>query len=201
MASKTSIANGALVKLGQDLITSITDTNNKAARICNERIDNCKEIVLNTSYFHGSIKRTKLAALTTVPAFKFSNEFQLPTDCLKLVTVDPENKDTFYSLEGGKILFDGTELEIIYVSNIEDFNLLDPLVNEAISACLAYDIAYLITNDNQTSERMQQLYERTMQKAISANNRQRRRQGFEATDFLNARLIGGYATTYPKPTT
>jgi hypothetical protein len=200
MASKTSIANGALVKLGQDLITSITDTNNKAARICNERIDNAKEVVLNTSYFHGSIKRVTLAALTTTPAFKYSNEFQIPSDCLKIVTVEPEFKDTDYALEGGKILFDGNTLEVIYVSNITDFNLLDPLVNEAISAYLAHDIAYLITNDNQTVARMEEVYNKTLQKAISSNNRQRRQQGFEATDFLNARLIGGYPASYPKPT-
>lgn len=201
MASKTSIANGALVKLGQDLINSVTDTNNKAARICNERLDNAKEVVLNASYFVGSIKRVTLASTTTTPAFNYTNEFELPSDCLKVVTVEPTGKDTDYALEGGKILYSGTSLELIYVANITDFNLLDPLVNEAISCYLAYDIAYLITNDNQTTERMKEMYEATIRKAITNNNRQRRRLSFQATDFLNARLIGGYPASYPKPTT
>ena len=200
MASRTSIANGALVKLGQDLINNITD-NSKAARVCNERIDNAKEVVLNSAYFNGSLKRVELAALTSTPPYYYSNEFQLPSDCLKLVTVDPKNKDTDYALEQGKIYYDGTSLEIIYISNIEDFNLLDPLVNEAISCYLAHDISYLLTKDNQLVDRMEVTYERILRKAITNNNRQRKRLKFEATDFLDARLTGGYPSTYPKPTT
>jgi len=199
MASATSIANGALIKLGQDLINAITDTNSKAARICNERLPNARQVVLNSAPFNGSVKRVTLASTVNTPEFFYTNEFQLPSDCLTLITVEPQYKDTDYALEGDKILYSGTELNIIYVADIaNDYNKVDPLVQEAISAYLAKDIAYIITNDNQTANRMEEIYERTLRKAISRNNKQLKRLTFEGTDWLDARLVGGYPSTYPK---
>jgi hypothetical protein len=201
MANETSIANGALVKLGQQLITSINDSSSNAANICKERISNAKEVVLTSFPFNGAVSRVTLAADVATPAYDYSNQFTLPSDCLRLITVEPAFADTDYALEGRKILFSGDTLEIIYIKNITDYNELDPLVNESISCYLAYDIAYLITNDNQTTERMMQMYEKTIKKAKAANNRQLKKLSFYAANWSDARLVGGYPSQYPTPTT
>lgn len=201
MANETSIANGALVKLGQQLITSINDTSSNAANICKERIANAKEVVLTSFPFNGSISRTTLAADTATPAYDYDNQFSLPTDCLRLITVEPAFADTDYALEGRKILFSGDTLEIIYIKNVTDYNELDALTNEAISCYLAYDISYLITNDNQTTERMMMMYEKTIKKAKASNNRQLKKLSFYASNWSDSRLVGGYPSQYPTPTT
>ena len=203
MANKTGIANGALVKLGQDLITDIADTSSKAARLCNERLDNARQIVLESHPFNGSVTRVTLAADVDTPSGDgYSNQFSLPANNLRLITVEPISGSTDYALEGSKILFSGTELEIIYIEDtLDDYNLLSALVNEAISAYLAYDLGYLITNDNTTTERMEGLYEKTRRRAITANNRQRKKESFHAEEWLNARMTGGYPSQYPRPTT
>ena len=199
MANRTSVANGALVKLGQDLINSITDSNDKAARLCNERLDNAKEVVLSSYPFSGAIKRTKLAPTTDVPAFNYDNSFLIPADALRILTVDPSFRDSDYQLEADRILFSGTELELIYVANISDYNLLQPIANETISCYLAYDLAYVITNDNQTVDRMYELYERTRQRAIASNNRELKRQEFFTDEWVSSRLLGSYPSRFPAP--
>jgi hypothetical protein len=201
MANKTGIANGALVKLGQDLINDIADTSSKAARLCNERIDNARQVVLESVLFNGATTRVTLAADLDVPAYDYSNQFSLPSDCLRLVTVEPTNGSTKYDIEEDKILFDGTSLEIIYVKDQTDYNKLSPLVNETISAYLAYDLAYIITNDDSVVQQMERLFEKTKRKATTANNRQRKKESFYADGFITARLVGGYPSQYPQPTT
>lgn len=199
MASSTSIANGALVKLGQDLINAITDTESKAARLCKERIDNARQVVLNSHPFNGSVTRVRLAALTSTPAYDYTHEFQIPTDCLGILTVEPNVSTTDYSLEGDKILYSGTTLDIIYMKDQTDYNKLDILVNEAISCYLAYDLAYIITNDNGTVERSLAMYDKIFRKAVARNNRQLKRLSFYADSWISARLAGGYPSTYPTP--
>lgn len=199
MANRTSVANGALVKLGQDLINSITDENDKAARLCNERLDNAKEVVLSSYPFSGAITRTILVPTTDVPAFNYDNSFQIPADCLRILTIQPHERDTDYKLEGDRILYSGTDLDFIYVSNITDYNLLQPIANETISCYLAYDIAYAISNDNQVVDRMYQLYEKTRARAIASNNRELKREEFFATDWIDARLLGSYPSRFPAP--
>ena len=185
--------------MGQDLINSITDKNDKVARLCNERLDNAKQVVLSSYPFSGAVQRVILAATDEVPAFNYSNAFKIPDDCLRIVTLDPSFKDSDYQIEGDRILFSGSTLEMIYVSDISDYNLLQPIANETISCYLAYDMSYAITNDNQLVDRMYALYEKTRQRAIASNNRELKREEFFARDWVDARLTGGYPSTFPSP--
>ena len=110
-------------------------------------------IFLTFSFFQTYADTNEIKKVNADVTYDYSKQFSLPSDCLRLVTVEPTNGSTKYDIEEDKILFDGTSLEIIYVKDQTDYNKLSPLVNETISAYLAYDLAYIITNDNKDFER------------------------------------------------
>ena len=97
------------------------------------------EVILGTAL----IKRQQLAQDTATPAYGFSYQFTLPSDCLRLLNLDAYNSD--HKVEGRKILCNESAIKIIYVSQVTDPNEMDVLLRETISAGLAADIAYAIT--------------------------------------------------------
>ena len=156
MASVVSICNSALNQLGAASITALTD-NSKNARLCNERYGTVRDAVFRSHPWNCLIKRQQLAQDTATPAYGFSFQFTLPSDCLRLLNLDAYNSD--HKVEGRKVLCNESALKIIYCSQITDPNEMDILLRETISAALAADIAYAITANLQVGKLMQEKYE------------------------------------------
>ena len=156
MASVVQICNSALNQLGAASITALTD-NSKNARLCNERYAVVRDAVFRSHPWNSLIKRQQLAQTTNTPAYGFSYEFALPSDCLRVLTINAYNSD--YKVEGRKILCNESSIKITYVSQETDPNEMDVLLRETISAGLAADIAYAITANLQVSKLMQEKYQ------------------------------------------
>ena len=156
MASVVQICNSALNQLGAASITALTD-NSKNARLCNERYTVVRDAVFRSHPWNSLIKRQQVAQTTNSPAYGFSYEFALPSDCLRVLTIDAYNSD--YKVEGRKILCNEQTIKITYVSQETDPNEMDVLLRETISAGLAADIAYAITANLQVSKLMQEKYQ------------------------------------------
>ena len=84
MASVVQICNSALNQLGAASITALTD-NSKNARLCNERYTVVRDAVFRSHPWNSLIKRQQLAQTTNTPAYGFSYEFALPSDCLRVL--------------------------------------------------------------------------------------------------------------------
>ena len=162
MASVVQICNSALNQLGAASITSLTD-NSKNARLCNERYATVRDAVFRCHPWNSLIKRKQLAQDTATPAFGFSFQFTLPSDCLRLLAIDAYNAD--HKVEGRKVLCNESALKIIYCSQVTDPNEMDILLRETISAALAADIAYAITSNNTTQQNMIALYQEKLRDA------------------------------------
>tara|TARA_A100000164_G_C21894667_1_gene767223 strand:+ start:1068 stop:1649 length:582 start_codon:yes stop_codon:yes gene_type:complete len=156
MASVVQICNSALNQLGAASITALTD-NSKNARLCNERYVVVRDAVFRSHPWNSLIKRQQLAQTTNTPAYGFSFEFALPSDCLRVLGLDAYNSD--YKVEGRKILCNEKTIKISYVAQETDPNEMDILLRETISAGLAADIAYAITANLQVSKLMQEKYQ------------------------------------------
>jgi len=156
MASVVQICNSALNQLGAASITALTD-NSKNARLCNERYAVVRDAVFRSHPWNSIIKRQQLAQTTNTPAYGFSYEFALPSDCLRVLTINAYNSD--YKIEGRKILCNESSIKITYVAQETDPNEMDVLLRETISAGLAADIAYAITANLQVSKLMQEKYQ------------------------------------------
>lgn len=86
MASEVEICNSALIKLGDDTITSLTD-DSKRARLCNAQFARLRDEVLRAHPWNFAIRRASLAKLSQAPAFEFAAAFRLPEDpyCLRVL--------------------------------------------------------------------------------------------------------------------
>jgi len=156
MASVIQICNSALNQLGASSITALTE-NSKNARLCNERYETVRDAVFRSHPWNCLIKRVQLAQDTDTPAWGFTYQYTLPSDCLRVLQI--KDYDADYKIEGRKLLINEADVFLIYLAQITDVNQLDVLLRETISAGLAADIAYAITANLQVGKLMQEKYE------------------------------------------
>ena len=162
MASVIQICNSALNQLGASSITALTE-NSKNARLCNERYETIRDAVFRSHPWNCLIKRVQLAQDTDTPAWGFTYQYTLPSDCLRVLQIKDYNLD--YKIEGRKLLINESEVYLIYSAQITDVNELDVLLRETISAGLASDVAYNITSNLQVSKLMAEKYQAKLSEA------------------------------------
>lgn len=163
MTTEINIINAALIKLGSDLINSRSQANSKSAKVANQLYDMLRQELLRRHPWNFATKRASLALLTTEPAFEYSYEFQLPADCLRVIRLrDPYQT---YKIEGRKILTNDTTCQIIYIADIDDTSLFDPLFSNVLSIYLAYRMASAITGSSQLEQELGSLFTITLRDA------------------------------------
>lgn len=179
------ICNSALMKIGANLIDSLTD-GSKEANACTQRYIPSKRSVLRMHPWHCAIRRVVLSPLTSTPAFGYAYQFRVPADFVRVVIVNPETESD-YKVEGQMILGDFTTLDLKYVSDVDE-SLIDDLIAEAIACYLAWDISFFITQSNTTKDVMNKDLKMIISKAKLANAQELPTQEVEANYFLEQRL-------------
>ena len=178
-----------------DQVFSYFDTeNSKNARLCNERYAVVRDAVFRNHPWNCLIKRQQLAQTTNTPAYGFSYEFSLPSDCLRVLGLDAYNSD--YKVEGRKILCNESSIKITFIAQETDPNAMDVLLRETISAALAADIAYGVTSSNPVTQNMYQLFQDKLRDArfVDATEGQNTSPDLGMTDeiesstFINSRF-------------
>lgn len=166
MSSEVGICNSALIKIGEDTITALSE-DTKAARLCNQIYNATRDAVLRAHIWNFAIKRVELAVNTTAPVFEYSNAFDLPSDCLRVLNL--EDSDTMTSIvfkvEGRQLVTNESTAKIRYISRVEDPNQFDDLFKEALSARLAYELAYPLAESNTLMQNMYSVYKDKLSEA------------------------------------
>tara|TARA_R110000803_G_scaffold101792_1_gene169812 strand:- start:237 stop:866 length:630 start_codon:yes stop_codon:yes gene_type:complete len=187
---KTGIANLALSNLGEARIQSLTD-NNSRARACNARIDAVISAILRMHVWNSALERQQLTNIGS-PVFGWNYMYQLPSDCIKVVEVNPVSK---YQVEKKNILSNETTLYLLYVAQPTDINNLDVLLAEAIAMKLAVEIAETLTSKANLKNEMMQKFVIALQEARGANSKDRTPDRREESSYLNAKR-GFYSYTH-----
>lgn len=175
MATKVSICNAALVKVGQTRITSLTDDVNAAGTL-SAIYDDKRDAELAAAPWSFAIVRAELPASTTVPAFGRAYAYPMPTDCLRLVQVgddytwyDPTNGGIF-EYEGGAVLTDqASPLQVRYIQRVTNEGLFPPLFAEALACRLAAEICETLTQDAGKRDRAWAERKMALRDAVRAN--------------------------------
>jgi hypothetical protein len=180
MASQVGIANRALTKVGETRILSLAD-DVEAARVIFSLWDIVRDAELRARNWNFSIARASLAALVAAPAWGFVRQFQLPSDCLRVVQVDEffpgpsmsdyRNKsEAVYQIEGGRILTDlAAPLPIRYVSRVEDTGSWDAMFAEVFACRLAVEVCERLTQSNTKRQIAWDEYQQAMRAAVRSD--------------------------------
>lgn len=186
MASKTEIANRALIKVGERRVSNVETTDTEAARTINELYDTVRDAVLSSYPWNFSIKRANLAPDATSPVWEWNYAYTVPSDFLSLVCIkdNPE-----YDFENNKILTDeGTTLYIKYISKVTNTGLYSPVFVEAFSALLAAESIEKITQSNTKKAALQAEYERIIRRAHMIDAQENPIKDLELDEWVTSRL-------------
>jgi hypothetical protein len=182
--TKLSICNGALQKIGVPRIASI-DEASKEGRICNSEFDKARRAVLRMYHWSFATKRVVLSPLVNVPAFEYEYTFELPSDCLRVLSLF-EYYDT-HRVEGLHILANSDTLNLVYTADVEDFTQIDDLFVDALEWFLGYTIARYLTESETTRQEALQGFKSIMPLAKFVQSTEHSQPVLEADDLLLAR--------------
>jgi hypothetical protein len=156
------IANRAITFLGGATITALTD-DTKEGRACNRLYEQTRDQCLRDYPWNFAIKRVQIAANTISPVFEYTNAFDWPSDCLRIIEVDTTEE---WAVEGRQIVSDASApLDVVYLHQVTDANLFDALFIEAYALRLAADIAYDITASQTVAQNAETKYMAKLQQA------------------------------------
>ncbi len=162
MATEVSICSNALRRLGDDPITSLTEDTERA-RLCNAFYEDTRDYVLRSHSWNFATTRATLPQLSTTPIYEYSYQYALPTDpyCLRVLSM--EYNDYIYKIEHvagiGRVLLSNEDTaKILYVARITDTTQFDSMFVDCLTAKLAAELAYPVTNSTTLQTQMEKLY-------------------------------------------
>nr|DAQ54373.1 MAG TPA: tail tubular protein [Caudoviricetes sp.] len=180
MASQVEIANRALTKIGEARILSLSD-DVEAARVISSLWGVVRDSELRARNWNFSITRTTLAALASAPSWGYSYQYQLPSNCLRVLQAGEyfpgpsmsdyrNSSEAVWQIEGGRILTDlGAPLKIRYVARVEDTGVWDAAFNEVFACKLAIEVCERVTQSNTKREFAWEEYNRAISMAVRAD--------------------------------
>jgi len=173
MASRIEIANLALTHLGQPPITALDD-GSVAANTLNTLFDPTVAALLRAHVWNFAKVRENLPAMAGKPEFGYTAQYQLPSNCLRVVRVGQyvHALDTFahYSIEQGRILINHTgSLPVQYVQMVSDAGHFDVLFVDALAVRLALNACERLLQSNAKRQILSEELEYTLRIARRAN--------------------------------
>lgn len=186
--SETALANRALLLIGQNTITSLTD-NSREARAANILYSQVRDSVLSAHAWNCATKRVTLSALGTAPAWGFDSQFQLPADFIRLIRMEDMRDD--FRIEGGKLLTSTGDGKIRYVYRLEDVSQMDDALKDAIAYRLAAELAATLKGSINDHRLMMQEYESVLGSARLRDSQQAPTERMESSTWVDARSGGG----------
>ena len=192
MASVVDICNSALNLLGASTISALTD-DSKNARLCNQRYEPVRNRIFRSHAWNCLTKRVQLAQDSTAPVVEYSYAYTLPSDCLRVLKIhtgatDSIASDIDYQVEGRKIKTNEGTVYLVYIALITDPNEYDVYLQEAISASLASDIAYAVTNNATLAKNYQEVADERLREARFIDATENSLGTIESNEFTDARL-------------
>lgn len=133
------------------------------------------------------------------PRFTFAYYHTLPTDCLKLVSLNHTDE---WRLEGDrKIASDDAELEIYYVKDVALVDATaDSVFTEALAQYLAYDICYALTQSQGLRRELKADFREMISRASFENAIEEPREYLDTSEWIESRFNGvsGGGARFPR---
>jgi len=167
LSSIVEICNMGLTLIGDQVITALTDDNDRA-RVATLFYESTRDAVLRAHPWGFSKTRKELALDGATPEFGYSYQFTLPTDpkCLRVLSVEEDYPGQIpYSIEGRKLLCDDATMSILYIAQITDSGNFDALFTDTLAARLGMVFAEALTKQKTLVELAAKVYEMKIEEA------------------------------------
>jgi hypothetical protein len=185
MVSVVGIVNSALIKIGADTITSLTD-DSAEARAANAQYEKLRDEVLRAHPWNFAIARAQLPRLAEAPAFGYAHQYQLPADSLRVLLM--QGGRAAFEIEGRRLLTDEETAAVLYIRRVTDPNQFDAMFAEALATRIAADLAYPLANSTTLAGAMMQLYRDALAHARAIDGQEGGPQrALEAATWIEAR--------------
>jgi hypothetical protein len=170
MASVVDICNRALSKIGEKPISALTDSNPRAVA-CNLWYEGVRDSLLreNPGNWNFAVTRATLAQSETTPTFGWDYQYALPTACLRVISLYESDRNGDWEVENGYLVTDWTTANIIYVTQVTDTTLFDPLFIDCVVCRLAMEMCLNLTEDQGKRQAAQQEYAYWLRKAKASD--------------------------------
>lgn len=185
--NQISICNSALIKVGADRISSITQ-DTRSAVLLNAIWDQVRDAVLRAHPWNFAIKRVTLNPTGTAPEYEYDYAFDLPNDCLRVL--EHQYNDVDFIVENGQILTDEATFPCRYIYRNDDPSDWDACFAEALSWRLARELAYAITQSSTLADQCEKSYMKALAEARSMDGTEGVIKGLVSDEWTNARRSG-----------
>lgn len=151
--SIVGIWNIAMVELGEDLIATTTDRTTRAL-LCAARYDDVRQAVIREHPWGCTKKFAQPAAAATAPLFRWSNQYPLPSDFLRMNSIEGYD-DSKWQVVGNMLMTNaGSPINLIYHFDLQDTTLFDALMAQCIGYRLALEIMPALVRDDAKIKRI-----------------------------------------------
>ena len=196
-SSEVEIANSALIKIGEDTISSLDDPI-KAARRCKRQYPLKRDQLLEDYNWTFAIARASLAPDGTAPAFGFEARFLLPHDSLRFLGLFDENQAVHqytatkvaHKIEGRYLLLSDTVANIFYIQKVTNPHQFSPQFTEALATLLAIDLAYDLTSGTKRVAQLENQFNGMIRRARFVQAIQGLPETIVSSEWLDARDQG-----------
>ena len=185
--TKVKLANRALIRLNKGLISSLTEATQTATYV-NQVFDEVAEGVIAEGDWSFARKRLELGQDASTPAFDYSYQHTLPSDFVKIVSINEAQPGLYdFKIEGTKLLSDKSGMKILYIYNNLSVQDWPATFKECFVTKLALELSYLFRSDKVLTRGLEESYERTLRKMLALDGGQDTSDLISTTELLDVR--------------
>lgn len=193
MTTAVSICSNALLMLGAQTINSFSDAGDlDRAKLCANLYPTVRNKLLRSHPWNCAVKRLVLAPDATAPVFGYDQQFQLPSDCLRVLDVAEGGCQIDYRLEGRQIQANTTVLELRYIFRSEVESTWDDALVELMTLAMAARLAYAVTQSAALEQSRMQEFQLALRMAKAVDGQEEPPETFGDFPLLRARMGGGW---------
>lgn len=188
--SEIQICNMALAKMGSDSFITSFDDGTKAARLLSIFYQPIRDSLLRSHLWRFARQQYQLAQLSDGPLFDGGYYFQIPVDCLRIVTPDEDYFNSYgrWSVEGNKIVADCEVLNVVGIKQITDTALFDPIFTEALATRIAHELCIPLAGSESMKNAIKQDMRELIIRAAHIGATEQDSQKFISEVLIGARI-------------
>lgn len=152
------ICNMALSRLGESPITEINPNGSLASRLCYMHYHPVRREVLCAHRWSFATMRTTLHSAEESNGDLSPRQLRhsLPVDCLRVLGVNARS----WTLRGRAVYTPATDIHLLYIADVEDTSLFDPMFTEALVLRLAWKLCIPLINSTTARQALGEEYQR-----------------------------------------